>query len=74
MARKCEKNHRCSGSLENEVSIWKNAQETAFSKNVVTGWTLWHRVYDFEYEYYRECMVAKIAICPFCGKRLEEDA
>lgn len=73
MAWKCEENHRCSGSLENHVSIRKNAQKHAFNVDIVAGWTLWHREYDIDYDFYCDDMVARITFCPFCGKHLKED-
>lgn len=74
MAWKCEKTHRCSGSLENRISIRKNANRWHYDADgIVTGWTLWNREHDLDYDCYLDIMVARITFCPFCGKRLMKD-
>ena len=69
----CEKTHRCKGSLENEVSIRKNANKSRWSNTgVYEGWTLWKAEYDLEYDCYHDNVIARISLCPFCGVGLED--
>lgn len=66
------KNHRCKGSLEAEVSITYDYPYKIFSKGEKKEWRLFCYNYDSEYDTYIKKHVCKINICPFCGEVLKD--
>lgn len=70
------KNHRCEGSLANEISIRKD-YGNKLVKDIngdVKQWRMFNYQYDFDSDdYYEEC-IAKIDYCPFCGDKLEQES
>ena len=66
-------NHRCKGSLANEVSIRKDYKNELVKD--INGDSKQWRIFAYQYdcdtdEYYDES-IAKIKYCPFCGDKLE---
>lgn len=65
------RNHRCDGSLKNEVSIiCSKKHDTMNYKNDIETWRLFHYIRNTEYDCFDKAYVAEIEYCPFCSEKL----
>lgn len=66
------KNHRCEGSLKNEISInYSIKYKNVYDENDYEAWRLFQNKYDWDYDSHYQFHIAEIKYCPFCGIKLE---